>query len=93
MKELQRRVAALEQLMIPEVDYVELCGYAARQLEAMDFNKPFPEPPEGLAKRCPPGYAHCVFLWGRNETEWNETMAKRDAEIAKMISMVSEARP
>ena len=84
---IKRRLAALEQLMAPEIDYIELMGYAGRQLEAMDFNKPFPEPPEGLAERCPPTYAHCVFIWGRNAEEWDATMARRAVELEKMLDM------
>jgi hypothetical protein len=89
MKELQRRVAALEQLMAPGIDYIELMGYAARQMEAEMLRLPFPEPPEGLAERCPKGYEGSVFLWGRNAEEWNATMARRAVELEKMMGMIA----
>jgi len=85
---IERRLQALEERMKPEINYIELMGYAARQMEAEMLRLPFPEPPEGLAERCPPGYAHCVFLWGRNAEEWNVTMAKRAVELEKMIGLI-----
>jgi len=90
MRDIKRRLAALEQLLAPEIDYIELCGYFSRQIDHMEKRLGFPEPPPGMRERVPKGYEYFCFLFGSNEKEWDECMAARAVQLQKMMGMLGE---